>query len=274
MAPCPQNRAQNVNTKPVTNTKKPKVKDDQTQHVVVREAIQKADSTIPSTQSNSQHFIRISSKKSSVGGMNTGLDGEYASGLDGEYASVITEFSDQISQDVAEVAEGLEVPDLQIEGLALKLPAGSRKKTKKTLAAVKPPMPQPPWVLEKKTSSSSEAHLQQLRTGVAFEVQVGAQRSEGKPVMKRKRRRATKKDLDAKQAAASQRRKVCHSMHVSATSCLQLLLGHSTWTGPPFANMIVTKTGGKMATVLYMHHCYPCIICQLCRSWSRTWWRG
>ena len=229
MAPCSQNRAQNVNIKPVTNTKnvkakpvtntknvkaKPvtntkKPKDDQTRHVVVREAIQKADSTIPSTQSDSQHFIRISSKKSSVGEMN--------SGLDGDYASVITEFSDQISQEVAEVAEGLEVPDLKIEGRALKLPAGSRKKTKKTVAAVKPPMPQPPWVLEKKTSSSSKAHLQQLRTGVAFEVQVGTQRSEGKPAMRRKRRRATKKDLDAKQAAASQRRKVCQSMHEYAT---------------------------------------------------------
>ena len=188
--------------------------------MVVREAIQKADSTIPSTQSNSQHFIRISSKKSNVGGMN--------SGLGGEYASVITEFSDHISQEVAEVAEGLEVPDLQIEGQALKLPAGSRKKTKKTVAAVKPPMPQPPWILEKKTSSSSKADLQQLRTGVAFEVQVGAERSEVKPVMRRKRRRATKKDLDTKQAAASQRRKVCHSTHVSAYySCLHLLLGHS-----------------------------------------------
>lgn len=222
MAPQPQN----ITTKPVTNTVK-KPKDNRTRHVVVvKEAVQKADSTIPSTLSNPQHFIRISSKKSNVGEMN--------SGLCGDYASVITEFSDEISQEVAEVAEVLEVPDFEIKGRTLKLPSGNRRKSinrrRKTLAAVmKPPMPQPPWILEKKTSSFSDALLQRPKTsgGVAFEVQVGPQssRPKRKPAMK-KRRRATKKDLDAKQALAAERRKVCPSVLVFDTSCLHLFFGH------------------------------------------------
>lgn len=207
VAPQPQN----ITTKPVTNLTIKKPKDNHTRHVVVvKEAVEKADSTIPSTLSNPQHFIRISSKKSNVGEMN--------SGLFGDYASVITEFSDKISQEVAEVAEGLEVPDFEINGRALKLPSGNRRKSInrrcKTLPAVmKPPMPQPPWILEKKTSSFSDALLQRPKTsgGVAFEVQVGPQNSrpKRKPAMKKKRRRATKKDLDAKQALAAERRKVC-----------------------------------------------------------------
>ena len=104
-------------------TKKPK--DSHSGHVVeVREAIQKADSTIPSTQSPSQHFIWIYSKKSCLVG-----------GLCGEYASVVTEYSDPKVQEVAQVEEILELPDLQIKGTQLKLNSFTKKKESESPAS-------------------------------------------------------------------------------------------------------------------------------------------
>ena len=176
-------------------TKKPK--DSHSRHVVeVREAIQKVDPTIPSTQSPSQHFIWVSSKKSCPVG-----------GLGGEYASVVTEYSDQNAEEVTQVEENLEIPDLQIKGEELKLPRNITK-TNHQFPAAKHLLS--PWITSLTTAVEHPGSL---------EVQV-AKRKTKNPAKKMKRKRRTREELDEKQAAAAQRRMVCQSMHTSPTVCI------------------------------------------------------
>lgn len=189
-------------------TKKPK--DSHSRDVVeVREAIQKADSTIPSTQSPSQHFIRISSKKSCPVG-----------GLCGEYASVVTEYSDPKVQEVAQVGENLELPDLQIKGTQLKLPLQRRKKVNHQPQVAKLPLP-PPRAMNQTTTTAEHP----AGSSMSFEVQMANSETK-KPARKTKRRRKTREELEAKQAAAAQRRMVCHSTHLTTTVYILLSYSH------------------------------------------------
>ena len=186
-------------------TKKPK--DSHSRDVVeVREAIQKADSTIPSTQSPSQHFIRISSKKSCPVG-----------GLCGEYASVVTEYSNPKVQEVTHVEENLEFPDLQIKGTQLKLHLQRRKKVNHQPRVAKSLLP-PPRAMNQTTTPAEHP----AGSSMSFEVQMAKSKTK-KPARRTKRKRKTREELEAKQAVAAQRRMVCH---LTTTVCILLSYFH------------------------------------------------
>ena len=220
-------------------TKKPK--DRHSRHVVeVREAIQKVDPTIPSTQSPSQHFIWVSSKKSCPVG-----------GLCGEYTSVVTEYSDPKVQEVAQVEENLELPDLQIKGTQLKQ---RRKKVNHQPARVaKPPLP-PPQAMNQTTTTAEHP----AGSSVSFEAQVTNSKTKN-PARRTKRKRKTREELEAKQAAAAQRRMVCHS---TTTVCIL------------FEATPITTISFVMRLAIHVALTVALALSQLCRNWSRSCLRG
>ena len=213
-------------------TKKPK--DRHSRHVVeVREAIQKVDPTIPSTQSPSQHFIWVSSKKSCPVG-----------GLCGEYASVVTEYSDPKVQEVAQVEENLELSDLQIKGTQLKQ---RRKKVNHQPRVAKPPLPLPQAMNQTTTTVEHPAG-----SSVSFEAQVTNSKTKN-PARRTKRKRKTREELEAKQAAAAQRRMVCLS-----TTCI-------LFEATPIATISFV-----MRLAIHVALTVALALSQLGRNWSRS----
>jgi len=192
--------------------------------VLVREA--RKEHVSPSPQASSSHSaVRISSRKHSANSKGSGNN----SGLEGEYAHIITEKSDPESQEIAKLPQSMKVPKLQIEGVQLATSAQQVRRRRYTRPPAK--QPQPPWLPNKIRSAFSEVEFHEchkvlqcpnFRGGVAFEVQVGTGGLEGdgrlrkrKPAAVKKlerkprqRGQTTKEELEKKQIAAENRRKV------------------------------------------------------------------
>ena len=192
--------------------------------VMVREAKQKAE------EHGCKDSVLLSSRNISATSNSSSMSSD--SGLGEEYAHVITEKSDTKSQEIAKVPNNFDVPKLEITGvqLAVPEPLEHRMRTQARQRAnqqyktqVKQPLP--PWLLpkgESEVETSDRPNAVQCPSsgrGVSFDVQVGSRGLEGRGKRKRKpdavtrleRKRkdvVTKKELEEKQIAAEQRRKV------------------------------------------------------------------
>lgn len=117
--------------------------------------VQEADSQRNNSDSDSSQYSSSESINNSntrlISAHSTESKGSQDSGLGDDYAHVITEGSDSADKEVAKIPEGMERPDLTIDG--------EKIKTLSSMGHRKRPVRLPPIQLNKGSSSSSESSM-------------------------------------------------------------------------------------------------------------------
>lgn len=207
-----------------------------------------------SESNSSQYSSRESISSSStrlISAHSTESNGSQDSGLGEEYSHVITEGSDSREKEVAKLPQGMEKPDLVIEGEKIKIPSsvGHRQRPARlppiqisegSPSSGKNSTPSVPTkrvmfsnsLIDELPDSPSIVKKPCAKGGLAFDIVLNDTPIEPNTVAKRKPAHLKKleqkrggnvshKELDEKQRAAEQRRKACH------ISCSRFFICHS-----------------------------------------------
>ena len=192
-----------------------------------------------SSQYSSRESINSSSTRL-ISAHSTESKGSQDSGLGEEYSHVITEGSDSKEKEVAKVPQGMEKPDLIIEGEKIKTPSsvGHRQRPARlppiqtsngSPSSIKNSTPSVPIkrvmfsdsLIDELPDSPSIVKKPCAKGGLAFDIVLNDTPTDPYTVAKRKPAHLKKleqkrggnvshKELDEKQKAAEQRRKACH----------------------------------------------------------------
>ena len=188
-----------------------------------------------SSQYSSRESVLITTRL--VSAYSTQSKGSQDSGLGEEYAHIITEGSDSATKEVANLPEGIEAPNLTIEGEKVKTPSlvGHRKRLppiqpvkSRTSSSSESSSPPPPSSLASAKRVTFTKDLEELpdspniikrpcsRGGLAFDIVLDESAADPairrKPIhlkkLEHKRGTVSHEELDEKQRAAEIRRKV------------------------------------------------------------------
>lgn len=191
-----------------------------------------------SSQYSSRESVHINSRL--ISGYSTQSKASQDSGLGEEYAHIITEGSDSITKEIANLPQGMEAPNLTIEGEKMKTPSlvGHRKRlppiqpvkshaSSSSASTSPPPPPSSSQAAPKRVTFTKD--LDELpdspniikrpcsRGGLAFDIVLDESAADPairrKPIhlkkLEQRRGDVSHEELDEKQRAAELRRKVC-----------------------------------------------------------------
>ena len=191
-----------------------------------------------SSQYSSRESVHINSRL--ISGYSTQSKASQDSGLGEEYAHIITEGSDSTTKEIANLPQGMEAPNLTIEGEKMKTPSlvGHRKRlppiqlvkshaSSSSASTSPPPPPSSSQAAPKRVTFTKD--LEELpdspniikrpcsRGGLAFDIVLDESAADPairrKPIhlkkLEQRRGDVSHEELDEKQRAAELRRKVC-----------------------------------------------------------------